>query len=577
MMSPRARTSQGHGPRSSMGIRLGAWAVPLVVLLGCKGVISDKGGGNGTGGGGTTQTVADLCKQEGPGLHVGRTLLRRLSRPQFNNTVRDLLGITDNPAAALSPDERIGPFTSNGIAPITDLIVQQHGEVAARVAAEAAPNMGRISPCDLTADSTDTCARQFITSFGLRAYRRPLLPAEVDQYAALFTMGRGTANDVSHGFQLLLQAFLQNPFFLYHADVGASGVPSATPVALTPYELAARLSYFLWNTLPDDQLFARAADQTLTDPGVLSTQVDRMLSDPRAGDAIPSFHMQWLGIDDMSSVDKDTTLFPQFNAALVTAMQGETAAFADYVVRSGDGLLATIFTAPFSFPQGPLFALYGMTQPAGFKAGDRVTLPTGQRAGILTQSAFLATQAHADQTSPVHRGLAVRQNILCQTIPPPPPTVKAVPPAVTSDTTQRQRFAVHESNPNCNGCHQMMDPIGLGFENYDAIGAYRTTENGAPIDASGEIVNAAADTAGTFDGVVDLGQKLAASRQVSDCVADQWFRFALGRMESNDDACAMAAIQAGFASSGGNIRQLLKQIVLSDAFTHVRAVGGTSN
>ncbi|HVR20913.1 MAG TPA: DUF1588 domain-containing protein, partial [Polyangiaceae bacterium] len=246
--------------------------------------------------------------------------------------------------------------------------------------------------------------------------------------------------------------------------------------------------------------------------------------------------------------------------------------FSDFVVRRGDGLLATLFTANFSFPEGPLFGVYGMTQPQGFNAGDQVAMPA-ERSGLLTQAAFLGTHAHGADSSVVHRGIAVRENILCQTIEPPPADVMVTPLPPTQGMTARDRFAAHEASDACAGCHSQMDPIGLAFENFDGTGAYRTLENGVVIDASGEIFDASTDLTGVFVGVPELSQKLAQSRHVADCVANQWFRFSLGRMESQDDACTLSTIHQGFATSGYNVRDLLKSIVLSEAFTHVRAVG----
>jgi hypothetical protein len=252
-------------------------------------------------------------------------------------------------------------------------------------------------------------------------------------------------------------------------------------------------------------------------------------------------------------------------------MQRDTATFADFVVRRGDGLMRTLFTANFTFPEGPLFGLYGLTQPQGFAPGAQVTL-TPERAGILTQGAFLATHAHRDQTSPVHRGIMVRENILCEPLEPPPLDVNTTPPAPTPATTTRERFAQHEANPTCGGCHVLIDPIGLAFEHFDAIGAYRTMENGFPIDASGEIIEGPADLAGPFNGALELGQRLSQSRAAADCMANQWFRFALGRMEAVDDACSLKAIRQGFEDSGRNVRDLIVSIVKSDAFRHVRSM-----
>ncbi len=529
-------------------------------------------GGSSTGGTGVTAgsggSVDTLC-QPGGGLSVGRTRLRRMSRSQFNHTVRDLLGITGTPADAISPDERIGPFYSNAIAPITDLLVQQHDEVAAALAQQAMPRMNEIAGCDLAADTGTTCAASFIDHFGERAHRRPLEQAEHDEYLALYTgeLARGTPETA---FELVVATMLESPFFLYHVDRGSSMAPSTAPGAVSPYELASRLSYFLWDTMPDAELFDRAADGTLVNDAVLTSEVDRMLTDAKAGDAIPEFHLQWLGIGELVGLDKDAALFPSFNPTLADAMAKETATFTDYVVRRGDGLMSTLFTAPFSFPEGPLFALYGVTQPAGFVPGTQVALNPGERSGILTQASVLTAHAHRDQTSPVHRGIMVRENMLCQPLDPPPLNVNTTPPAPTPATTTRERFEQHEADPVCGGCHVLIDPIGLAFENYDAIGAYRATENGMVVDASGEILDGAPELDGGFVGAIELGQKLAASRTVADCMANQWFRFALGRMESADDACSMQAIHETFAASGNNVRSLLAAIVKSDAFRNVR-------
>jgi hypothetical protein len=325
--------------------------------------------------------------------------------------------------------------------------------------------------------------------------------------------------------------------------------------------------------MPDEALFARAAANTLQDDAVLGAEVERMLADARAADAIPAFHLQWLGLESLESTEKDAALFPQWSGTVATAMRAETAAFTDFVVRRGDGLLNTLMTASFSFPQGPLFQIYGVTQPAGFTAGDQVTLNAAQRGGLLTQGAFLAAHAHRDQTSPVHRGIFVRENILCQTLAPPPPDVNTTPPPPSTAATTRQRFENHESDARCASCHVYIDPIGLAFENYDSIGAYRTHEAGTMIDASGEVVGATGNLAGKFNGVLELGRKLAASPDVANCFANQWFRFALGRMEAVDDACSLQAMHETFAATGGNIRELIIKMVKGDAFRHVRATG----
>jgi hypothetical protein len=360
---------------------------------------------------------------------------------------------------------------------------------------------------------------------------------------------------------------LQSPYFLYHADIGDTGTPTATPQALTPYELASRLSYFLWDTMPDRTLFDLAAAGTLDDDATLSAQVTRMLADGKATDSVPSFHLQWLDID----ADQFGTL-GQTQPEVATAMLNEASRFSDHVVRSGDGLLQTLLTASYTFPEGPLFETYGVTQPAGFVPGMRVELDPTERGGLLTQAGFLVKHYRGELPSPVHRGITVRENVLCQPIDPPPADVMASPLPPSLGPTARDRFVAHESDPTCGGCHSQMDPIGLALENYDGTGAFRTEEDGETIDASGIVYDAGPDLELPFTGGVELGQRLAASRAVRDCVSNQWFRYSLGRMESVDDGCALRTLHASFAATG-NVRELITNIVLSHAFRRVRASG----
>jgi hypothetical protein len=519
--------------------------------------------------------TAAACAQSGGVLNAGLTPLRRLTREQYNNTVRDLIGATGSPADSFSDDEKIGPFHSNAIAPIDELEVQQYGEVAATLATSAIAAMNRLSPCNLASDTgtATTCATQFLTQFGRRAYRRPLSSAELQQYVSLYALGK-QGGGVQNGFRLVVQTMLQSPFFLYHQDVGATGLPQPGVVALSPYELASRISYFLWNTMPDDPLFAAAAANGLSGDAALTSQVQRMLADPKAAATIASFHRQWLDVEDVGDQLKDATMFPGFNPQLTDAMTQELSLFSNYVVLQGDGMLKTLLTSNMAFPQGGLFGIYGVPQPAGFTVGTAVALDATRRAGILTQAAFLTKWSHADQTSPVHRGKLVRLNLLCGFIGSPPANVNTAPPVPTPVTSTRERFAQHESDPVCASCHVLMDPIGLGFEHFDPVGAYRDVDGLGPVDATGQINKASPDLDGSFNGAVDLANRLAQSALVRDCVASQWFRFSLGRMESTNDACSIQGLRDTFNASGGNVRDLLARIVLSPAFRSVRLNGG---
>lgn len=538
------------------------------------------GTSNTAGAGGASGTAVDpaaaSCAASNNALNAGLTPTRRLARHEFNNTVRDLLGATGTPADALADDEQVGPFYSNAIAPIDELLVQQHSELAATLATAAKASMKTLSPCDLAAETgtTTTCATRFVTAFGQRAYRRPLTQAEVTKYVSLYSLGRQAAEGAANGFRLVVETMLQSPYFLYHYDVGAKGTVQAGTVPVTAWELASRLSYFLWNSMPDDALFALAQNGTLTAEATISAQVTRMLADPRAASTIAMFHRQWLGLTHLAAQPKDATLYAQFSPALADAMLHETALFTDAVIRQGDGLLKTLLTSNLAYPQGALFDVYGVPQPAGYQVGTAVALDASKRAGILTQAAFLSRWAHADQTSPVHRGKLIRLNVLCGTVPPPPDNANTTPPPPTAITSTRQRFAQHVADPTCAGCHQLMDPIGLGFENYDSIGAYRTMDGLGAVDATGNVIAAAADVTGPFNGAVELAHKLAGSSDVANCFANQWFRFALGRMESGNDSCSIQSIHDTFRASGGNIRELMARLALSPSFRNVRLTPG---
>ena len=509
---------------------------------------------------------SDSCESTAE-VGVGLSKMRRLTRTQLNNTLRDLLGVPGEPASVLVPDERIGPFDSNSIAPVTNLIVQQHQEVAQRVAQDAVARRAEIAGCDLTSPA---CPAEFVERFGLRAFRRPLDEAERSGLMALYELGSASGGP-EQGFRLVLQAVLQAPSFLYLTDTGADGIAASSPTPVSPYSLASRLAYFLWNTLPDDELFARAADASLATEPELRAQVERMLADPRAADTIALFHIQLLRLDHLLHAEKDLDVFPEFDAELADAMLQEAAAFTSNVILVGDGRLNTLLTASFTYPQGELLDLYGVAPPSGFTPGDRVELSPTERSGLLTQPAFLASHAKRNATSPVHRGIIIRENLLCQTIPPPPNNVSTVLPPATDATTTRERFAQHLADPTCAGCHTLMDPIGLSFENYDGIGKYRTTEGVHPVDASGAIVGGGEDLTAEYANAVEMTKLLGNAQSVRDCVARQWFRFALGRTESQADTCSVAAVREGFATSDGNVPALLEEIVLSDAFRHVRS------
>ncbi len=499
---------------------------------------------------------------------IGPTSLRRLTQSQYRSTIRDLLGLEAEMVEGFTADEKVGPFKSNAVAPVVDLQVELYMAAAEILAEEYAAELPAHLPCDPVAVGDDACAEQWLRELLPRAYRQPVSEADVERLLGVYAAA-AAADGFEMGVQVALQTVLQSPLFLYHVERGEPSA-SAGPRRLTDYELAARLSYFLWNSMPDALLTqAAAAGELSTDLG-LRAQVDRMLIDPKADAAIADFHLQWLGLDELEGLEKSPAAYPEFDASLAVAMKDDTASFVRWVFNEGDGRLPTLLTGAFTLSTDPaLLAVYGVERPADHVAGTPLPLPADERAGLLTQPAMMARHAHADQSSPVHRGQIVRESLLCQPLPPPPPEVDNVPPDPEPGATTRERFEQHTQDPSCAGCHKLIDGIGFGFEHYDGTGAFRTLDEGLAVDASGELV--ATDVDGTYDGAIELSERLAGSAVVRECVARQWFRYSLGRMDAAADGCATQQLTERFEGSDDQLRSLIHEVVQSDAFRYRRS------
>jgi hypothetical protein len=485
---------------------------------------------------------------------VDASPLRRLTRLEYDNTVRDLLGVTHRPAyERLGPDEASAGFHSNGVAPISATTLDVYVDIAEEIAPLGFEQRSRWIDCDFAEVG---CPDAFVEAFGRQAFRRPLTDAEITDYVALYESSLSSW-DVETAVALVVQSMLLSPAFLYHLEPMPAGAEETDVVAMGEYELASRLSYFLYVSMPDEALFDAAAAGTLSEPGELEAQVRRMLADDRAADTIASFHRQWLHIDDIDDRVKDSALFPAWDAALADAMALETASFADEVIRRGDHKLQTLLTADWTLGDASLAELYGVAAPG---TDGRIDLDPQERSGVLTQAAFLTAQAHAAEVSWVYRGKFVRENLLCDELQPPPPGVEV------NETNDPSRL----EDPQCSGCHALMDPIGRGFDNYDAIGAFRLeNDEGQSVDAQGDVLGH--DDIGTFENAVDLSRKLAAAPVVHDCMALQWFRYAMRRLEGEADQCAIDDIVAQFEESEQDIAELIVAIVSSDAFRYRRS------
>ncbi len=508
------------------------------------------------------QGDAPICSTADP----GPSPIRRMTRLEYNNTVRDLLGDDTHPADGFAPEEEALGFNNNAYAlGVTTLLAEELMVASEEISQRATADLGALLPCD-PATASDACVEDWIAAFGKRAWRRPLGGDEVTRLLALFQQARDEW-DFTTGIQLVIQAALQSPHFLYRVEFGVAQQGSEQIVELDHWEMASRLSYFIWSSMPDDELFAAAEAGQLGTATEIEAQARRMLADPRERAAVAEFHEQWLDLDRMATVTKDTTMFPDWTE-VKPLLVSETHAFLDHVIWDGEGDLWTLLTAPYTMANARLADFYGVTGPTT-DTFEKTDLDPARRAGLLTQASLLSINAKANQTSPVHRGKFVREQLLCQMLPAPPDDVEIVPPDLDPTLTTRERFAQHSTDPYCAGCHHLMDPIGFGFEHYDALGAWRDLENGLAIDATGEI-NASEDVNGTFDGIPDLAHRLAASNQVRECVARQWFRYAYGRGETSADNCTMAGLFDRFAASEYDIQELLVALTQTDAFLYKR-------
>jgi hypothetical protein len=363
----------------------------------------------------------------------------------------------------------------------------------------------------------------------------------------------------TRGVQMVLEAMLQAPEFIYRSEVGKAATGPITE--LTQYELASYLSYTLWNTSPDAEL-TRLADEGQLKGAAINTQIKRLLGDRRARPGLGDFFVQMLGLEQLETLSKDTAIFKTWTDALRPALRDEVSAFGQSLVFDGPGTVETMFTANYSIISGPVAAIYKVTGVTG-TTPVRTDLNTTERSGVLTMPGFLATFAKPHTTDPIARGKEVRQRVLCQHLPEPPANLNAVEPPVSANLTARQRYDMHRSMASCAGCHELIDPVGLGFENYDGLGAYRTLDGKLAIDNSGEVFGTD-DANGKFNGVVELSKKLAGSGQVRDCVASQFFRYALGRTEDDGDKCGLTAIKDSFAKGKGNLKLLVETVVASE-------------
>jgi hypothetical protein len=500
-----------------------------------------------------------------PTVAAGRRL-RRLSKREYDAVVHDLLGDTTQPASQFG-----GEVYTNGFDNGSDGLTVQGPDVDAfQTAAEslaAAAVSGSLAPligtCDPNKDEA-RCVDAFLASFPRRAYRRPPTPGELQRLRAVYTDGAATGG-FKGGIQLMLEAILQSPSFLYREELGAPD-PSLTPglVRLTDYEVASELSFLITGSMPDATLAAAADAGHLKTPLDLQRETARLLASPAAQANFRSFLHQWLGTDQLGSLSKDPTVYPAYGKDLAASMTGELDHYFDQVLWAGSGSLRELFTSNQAYVDPSLAALYGVNPPATYF--QATSLDPKTRAGVMTRAGFLAAHADADNSGPVARGVFILGSILCAPPPPPPANVPPAPPASTvakNHQTTRQSFDQHLSEPFCRSCHTVIDGIGFGFEEFDGLGAFRATENGNPIDMSGAL--AETDVDGPFRGASELAAKLVTSEDVLRCFVKQVYRFGMGDEETGGTQPLLTQMGTGF-SADSRVPDLFSALVSDPAF-----------
>ncbi|MDX2053115.1 MAG: DUF1592 domain-containing protein [Polyangiaceae bacterium] len=490
-------------------------------------------------------------------------VMRRLTRSEYDHSVRDILNIDLGLAYNFPGEEVVRGFTNNAFAlTFPPLLAEKALAASKQIAARVGNNLSQYVPCAAVAPDA-ACAQQFIDSFGKSVLRRPVTAEESAGLAAVFQTGN--KRSFARGVELVVEAlFISAPFF-YRVEFG-DGVEIAGKPGLarpTSFEMASRLSYLAWNSTPDPQLLALATADALKSPEQVNSEFERLLSDPRARESVALFHGQWLEFSRTDSLNKDPSAFPTWKIEMRDAFRKELELFVDHAAWESSRGFEDLFTSNSDFANAELARFYGVSGPAG-AAFEPVTLDASTRSGLFSRAGFLAFEGF-DRTSPVRRAAFIRRQLLCQDPPPPPKDVPLLANDVSGASTVRERVTAHTNAPGCAPCHQLLDPLGFGLERYDAIGQYRETENGVTVDDTGAAYQS---DIGDFKGAVELGQKYAASSQAQQCFAQQWYRFAFGRSPSVERFPSVQALATGVAATGGDYKSLLRRLVVLDEFVY---------
>lgn len=504
-----------------------------------------------------------------PAIEAGPIALRRLTTAQYVNSVHDVLGAHITVPDRIDPDERVSGLLSVGstFASVTPSGFEKYEAAASGIAEQAldAAHRQALVPCEPSSmtSSDDACARRFIERIGRRLFRRALTQEEVEGRVALARSAARTLADFYQGLELALSSLLSSPDFLFRVEAAEPDPNEAGQLRLTATTIASRLSFLLWNSPPDDELLGLAESGELLEPGMLIAQVDRLLESPRAEigfRALFSDVYDFRQFDD-GLVSKDPALFPSYTQTVADDLQEQTLrTIVDHLIRGRD--YRDLFTTRESFLTRELGQLYRVPVASATGWEPHTFDESVPRAGLLSHASLLALHSHPGRSSATLRGKFVREVLLCQDVPTPPANVDfSIVENTTGELrTARERLGRHVTGEPCASCHNLMDPIGLAFENFDAMGVYRERENGVTIDASGQLDGVA------YEGPVGMGEALRDHPSLGPCFVWTLFRYTLGRDPIESEQPLLGFLGERFAESGFDVGDLVREMVLSESF-----------
>lgn len=534
----------------------------MLMLSGCQGMFSDS----------PEEPDSGATSRSGAAELLPTQLVRRLNKTEYTNTVWELLGPGATTSQELPADDQVDGYDNNAqVLSISPLLLERYALAAEELVTSAlaptnADGRARLLTCDSSGANEGPCTRRILASFGRKAWRRPLSDDEVTRLAGLVQANRSAGDSFEVALGVGLQAILASPDFLFRVEMDPP-LAVLTPHHVSNFELATRLSYFLWSGPPDEELLAAAEKGLLRDDAELERQARRMLADPRAQALVDNFASQWLRTRQLALAQPSPALFPTFETSqLGPAMIQETALVFSELLRSDRSMLDLLDT-DFTYVNAALAAHYGIPGTFDPSRFTRVTLaPESHRRGILTHGSILALNATPTRNSTVKRGKWVLGRLLCQEPPPPPPNVPQLPSGSTTTGSLRQRMQQHVSDPMCAGCHARMDPIGFALEHYDAVGAWRVTDGTYAIDATGTLPDGR-----SFDGAFELGSTVKADPELPGCMVRHLFTYAMGRQPESADQAELDALTQSFQERGYRMRELIVKLVLSPSFRMRRA------